>query len=191
MLKHYVFWGVFALVQVGMVATLLRDRARRLRNEAAQPRTRAAEDSVARRPAASPLEAAFDPTATRIYSAPPAARMTPEAERDAAMLPPSASPRLAAVSGALKGKRFAVTAAGIKVGRDPDNSIVIADPRVSHHHAWIGIVDNRAVLRDLGSTNGTFLNARLDAPVTEAALMPGDTIFFGGHGGDQFRFLVD
>jgi hypothetical protein len=165
-LKHYVFWGVVTLVLIGMISTLLRDRARRLRNEAAQPRKPDAQAS-------------------------PAARMTQEADRNAAKPAASASARLVAVSGALKGERFAVTAAGIKVGRDPDNGIVIADPRVSHHHAWIGIVDNKVVLRDLGSTNGTFLNARRDALVTEATLMPGDTIFFGGHGGDQFRFLAD
>jgi pSer/pThr/pTyr-binding forkhead associated (FHA) protein len=67
----------------------------------------------------------------------------------------------------------------------------IADPRVSYHHAWIGIVDQKAVLRDLGSTNGTFLNAQIDAPVGEVVLSPGDTIFFGGHGRDQFRFVLD
>jgi pSer/pThr/pTyr-binding forkhead associated (FHA) protein len=43
----------------------------------------------------------------------------------------------------------------------------------------------------LGSTNGTFLNARIDSPVSEIALSPGDTIFFGGHGRDQFRFVVN
>lgn len=166
MLKHYVFWGVVTLVLIGMISTVLRDRARRLRNAAEQ----------ARKPDA---------------QASPAAAMAPDANRHAATLPAAASARLVALSGALKGRRFGVTAAGIKVGRDPDNGIVIADPRVSHHHAWIGIVDDKVVLRDLGSTNGTFLNARRDALVTEAALMPGDTIFFGGHGGDQFRFLAD
>lgn len=166
MIKHYVFWGVVTLVLIGMIATLLRDRARRLRIAAAQPRkpdTQAAS----------------------------AAGVLPVADSHAATLPASASARLVALSGALKGRRFAVTAAGITIGRDPDNGIVIADPRVSHHHAWIGIVDDKVVLRDLGSTNGTFINARRDALVTEAALMPGDTIFFGGHGGDQFRFLAD
>ena len=166
MLKHYVFWGVVTLVLIGMISTVLRDRARRRRNAAAQTRKPDAQAS-------------------------PATRMAPEASRDAATLPASASARLVALSGVLKGRRFAVTSAGITIGRDPDNGIVIADPRVSHHHAWIGIVDNKVVLRDLGSTNGTFINARRDALVTEAALMPGDTIFFGGHGGDQFRFLAD
>ena len=166
MLKHYVFWGVVTLVLIGMISTVLRDRARRRRNAAAQARKPDAQTS-------------------------PAAGMAPDANRHAATLTASASARLVALSGELKGRRFAVTTAGITIGCDPDNGIVVADTRVSHHHAWIGIVNNRAVLRDLGSTNGTFLNARLDAPVSEAALMPGDTIFFGGHGGDQFRFLVD
>jgi pSer/pThr/pTyr-binding forkhead associated (FHA) protein len=100
-------------------------------------------------------------------------------------------PRLVCVGGSQKDHSFPITAAGITIGREPKNDVVLADPRVSYHHAWIGIVDQKAVLRDLGSTNGTFLNAQIDAPVSEVVLSPGDTIFFGGHGRDQFRFVLD
>ncbi len=69
--------------------------------------------------------------------------------------------------------------------------IVLADDRVSSRHAWIGFVDGRIVLRDLQSTNGAFLNAQTHASVSEVNLRSGDTIFFGGHQGDQFRFIAD
>lgn len=95
------------------------------------------------------------------------------------------------VGGTQKGHIFPVTAAGITVGRDPQNAIILDDPRVSAHHAWVGIIDNKAILRDLRSSNGTFLNAQIDSPVSEVVLSPGDTIFFGGHSRDQFRFLAD
>ena len=106
-------------------------------------------------------------------------------------LPPDKTARLVCVGGSQKDHSFPITAAGITIGRDPKNDVVISDPRASYHHAWIGIIDRKAVLRDLGSTNGTFLNAQIEAPVSEVALTPGDTIFFGGHGRDQFRFVVD
>lgn len=53
----------------------------------------------------------------------------------------------------------------VRIGRAPDNDLVVADPEVSGYHAvldWDG-----AVLRvhDLGSTNGTFLEGgRVDEP---------------------------
>jgi hypothetical protein len=31
----------------------------------------------------------------------------------------------------------------------------------------------------------------MDVPVSEVALLEGDTIFFGGHGGDQYRFVLE
>jgi len=45
----------------------------------------------------------------------------------------------------------------ITVGRSPESVIVIPDPTVSRRHAVIEKVDNKVVLRDLGSTNGTYI----------------------------------
>ncbi|MCK9382289.1 MAG: FHA domain-containing protein [Sulfuritalea sp.] len=191
MLKVYVFWGLFGLVLVGIGVTLI---LRRMRGQNGQPE--AVESSAAaapsESPAASPPPAAYDPNATRIhFRTSPVGRASPLLKREETTLPPTGSARLVCVGGTRKGNSFSVTAAGIKVGRDPQNDIVISDPRVSYHHAWIGIIDHKAVLRDLGSTNGTFLNAQMDALVSEVVLSPDDTIFFGGHGGEQFRFVVD
>jgi hypothetical protein len=62
------------------------------------------------------------------------------------------------------------------LGRGDDNDIVIADPSVSTHHCQIIIDSGRVLIRDLGSTNGTFLNR---APVSEAPLAPGQQIHLG------------
>jgi pSer/pThr/pTyr-binding forkhead associated (FHA) protein len=111
--------------------------------------------------------------------------------REEVPLPKEAVPRLVCVGGTQKDNAFPVTAVGLTVGRSADNDIVITDARASQRHAWVGIVDSKVVLRDLGSTNGTFLNAQIDSPVGEVVLIPGDTIFFGGHGRDQFLLVVD
>lgn len=69
---------------------------------------------------------------------------------------------------------------GVRIGRAPDNDLVVADPEVSGYHAvldWDG-----AVLRvhDLGSTNGTFLEGgRISEPTpvpSTARLRLGTTV---------------
>jgi DNA-binding winged helix-turn-helix (wHTH) protein len=63
------------------------------------------------------------------------------------------------------------------IGRDIDADIRIESPKVSRHHARITVEGNRAVLEDLGSTNGTSVNgSRLAAP---HLLMHGDEIRIG------------
>jgi pSer/pThr/pTyr-binding forkhead associated (FHA) protein len=46
----------------------------------------------------------------------------------------------------------------LTIGRLGDNDVQIEDGSVSSHHAEIELVDGGAILRDLGSTNGTFIN---------------------------------
>jgi hypothetical protein len=192
-LKFYVFWGIVALVLIGVAASVL---ATHRRNSRKKSKTAAAKSAVqvasGAIPAAIRSDAAFDPSATRILvRTAPATASSALLDRDAARLPEAASARLVCVGGSQKGNSFSVAATGLTVGRDPGNDVVIADPRVSSRHAWIGVIERTAILRDLGSTNGTFLNAQIDSPVSEAALRAGDTIFFGGHSRDQFRFVVD
>lgn len=191
MLKYYIFWGLFALVLIGVAATLIRDRRRRLKREAEEAQSRAA-SAPPPKPAVRPVATPYDPTATRVHvRTTPVGMHTGLPDRAEARLPSEAVPRLVCVGGSQKDHSFPVTEAGVTVGRSKDNTVVISDPRASNHHAWVGIVDHKVVLRDLESTNGTFLNAQIDAPVGEVVLSPGDTIFFGGHGRDQFRFVVD
>ena len=190
MVKYYVFSGLFALVIVGVAAQLVHNRRRRPKARAAEAKAEPAVAPAAG-PAAATQEVPYDPNATRIHFRPaPANGHATLPTRVEAPLPEGAIAKLVCVGGHLKGQSFPVTPAGITVGRDAQSTIVLTDHRVSSHHARLDIVDRKVVLRDLESTNGTFLNAHLSALVQEVVLCPDDTIFFGGHGGDQFRFIV-
>jgi pSer/pThr/pTyr-binding forkhead associated (FHA) protein/NADPH-dependent 2,4-dienoyl-CoA reductase/sulfur reductase-like enzyme len=46
----------------------------------------------------------------------------------------------------------------LRIGRNPDNDLVLNDPQVSGGHAEIRRGQNEVVLVDLGSSNGTFVN---------------------------------
>jgi pSer/pThr/pTyr-binding forkhead associated (FHA) protein len=63
------------------------------------------------------------------------------------------------------------------LGRGFANDFKIDEPSVSGSHCEIALHQGRAVIKDLGSTNGTYVNR---SPVQEAALQPGQTIHLGG-----------
>jgi ABC transport system ATP-binding/permease protein len=66
----------------------------------------------------------------------------------------------------------------LAIGRAVDNDIVLDDLRVSRHHAQlVATADGAYEVRDLGSSNGTFVNGRR---VQHARLEPGDFIGVGG-----------
>ncbi|MCA1686518.1 MAG: FHA domain-containing protein, partial [Planctomycetia bacterium] len=68
----------------------------------------------------------------------------------------------------------------IRVGREPDNDVVIDSPEVSGHHARLVIAEGsgEATVEDLGSTNGTAVGSP-DSRVTRATFRPGDVLYFG------------
>jgi hypothetical protein len=103
----------------------------------------------------------------------------------------SGTPRLMCVGGSHDGHSLAIPPGGLSIGRARDNLLIIVDGRISAHHAWIGMVDGRVMLRDYQSLNGTFLNADLNTRVGDAVLADGDTIHFGGEGGEEFRLVVE
>ncbi len=76
-----------------------------------------------------------------------------------------------------RGTTFALTAA-LTIGREPDNAIRIDDNFLSGHHASVGPnQDGVVTLTDLGSRNGTFLNAN---KITEPrSIKTGDRIQIG------------
>jgi DNA-binding NtrC family response regulator len=45
----------------------------------------------------------------------------------------------------------------VRIGAASDNDLVVNDPAVSRHHAIVEAVGGQVVVRDLGSTNGTFV----------------------------------
>lgn len=66
-----------------------------------------------------------------------------------------------------------------RIGRAPDNEIVLADSRCSRHHCDIYLHNERWTVRDRRSRNGTYL---CDNRITEPqALREGDTIQIGPH----------
>ena len=62
------------------------------------------------------------------------------------------------------------------LGRSPANDFKLDDPSVSGSHCQIVVDNGNAVIKDLGSTNGTYVNR---SPVKEAALQPGQTLHLG------------
>ena len=67
----------------------------------------------------------------------------------------------------------------LRLGRAPDNEIVLEAPGVSRYHASLTYTsDGQPTLTDLGSTNGTFVNGE---PVLQPRLLStDDLIFLGG-----------
>lgn len=79
----------------------------------------------------------------------------------------------------LKGQTFPVSENPWTIGRADDNDLCVADdPYVSGRHARVFLSSGYAVVEDLGSTNGTFVN---DSRITEPNdLEIGDRIQIGG-----------
>jgi hypothetical protein len=83
-------------------------------------------------------------------------------------------------SGVLAGQEFEVKPEGAYIGREPSLSqIVVADPRISKRHLWIGVKDGLVKIVDQESRNGTFINDPRSDRVTEASLNSGDTVILG------------
>jgi hypothetical protein len=69
----------------------------------------------------------------------------------------------------------------VKIGRAPDNALVITDPQSSSHHAEVGpdYGGNGYQITDLNSTNGTFVNEQRLSPSQPRPLNSGDGIRIG------------
>jgi len=67
----------------------------------------------------------------------------------------------------------------ITIGRETDNDVVVDNKLASRHHALIQKIKNIYFLKDLGSTNGTFLNGALIPKDKYVKLQPGDKITIG------------
>lgn len=92
-------------------------------------------------------------------------------------------------SGVLAGERFPVDPEGVYIGRESSLSqIVVADPRISKRHLWIGVRDGQVKIVDDGSRNGTFVNDPRSERVTETALNPGDVVIMGESDVARFEY---
>lgn len=84
---------------------------------------------------------------------------------------------LVVVKGLHKGKVVPLKESPFLIGRDQKCHLRPADPSVSGRHCMLTIEGNRLILRDLKSTNGTFVNTR--RVEAEVVLQDGDDLVVG------------
>ncbi len=87
----------------------------------------------------------------------------------------SKSFRLRTVEGVPPGEIYSIEGTS-RIGRSDDGEIVLLDPSVSRAHAVVQIRAGEAIVRDLGSTNGTYLNGKR---IETGTLRDGDELRFG------------
>jgi len=80
------------------------------------------------------------------------------------------------IQGRDQGTRFQLEEAVHTVGRTQDNSVRLHDTEVSRSHAELIRQGDLYILRDMASSNGTFVNGQ---PTTERELVSGDQLQFG------------
>lgn len=66
--------------------------------------------------------------------------------------------------------------ATVSVGRNADQDVALADPSVSRSHAILETDERGVTVRDLNSTNGTFVNGER---IEQSLLKAGDAVAFG------------
>jgi len=87
--------------------------------------------------------------------------------------------KLVILNQGLSGHSYDLKVGRTTIGRVDDNSFEISDPSVSSHHCeihWRGGDAKEAFFRDLGSTNGSFLNGER---IAEGVLTPGQSLRLG------------
>ena len=98
----------------------------------------------------------------------PAQRATPLDRLRALLRPPRRHARLPPLESLMAGR--------LTLGRSSSCELVFTDDTVSRRHAELRIVEGRWMLRDLGSSNGTWVNGRR---VMEAEVAAGDDVLLG------------
>ncbi len=98
-----------------------------------------------------------------------------------------AKPHLIGASAAYANFQVSIEGNRFVIGRDPSQCDLVLEPTiVSKVHAVIEIdAAGRALVTDLQSRNGTFVNG---APVTRAEIRDGDTVSFGPGGNVAFTY---
>jgi pSer/pThr/pTyr-binding forkhead associated (FHA) protein len=84
--------------------------------------------------------------------------------------------KLVILTQGLTGRAHELNVDRTTIGRVEDNMFQIAEPSVSSHHCEVLLRGNDVVIKDLNSTNGTFIN---NEQITESVLQPGQTLRLG------------
>src|SRR5256714_13308409 len=84
--------------------------------------------------------------------------------------------KLVLLSAGMAGRSHELKVDKTTIGRVEDNTFPIIEPSVSSHHCEILLRGSDVVVRDLNSTNGTFINGE---KVTETVLKPGQILRLG------------
>jgi pSer/pThr/pTyr-binding forkhead associated (FHA) protein len=85
--------------------------------------------------------------------------------------------KLVVLSEGLTGQSYELKVDKTTIGRVEDNTFPIAQPSISSHHCEVLLRGSDVVVKDLNSTNGTFINGQ---QVTgEAVLKPGQVLRLG------------
>jgi len=84
--------------------------------------------------------------------------------------------KLVLLSAGMTGRTHELKVDKTTIGRVEDNTFQIAEPSVSSHHCEVLLKGNDVLVRDLNSTNGSFINGE---KVTESPLKPGQVLRLG------------
>ncbi len=79
-------------------------------------------------------------------------------------------------SGPNTGASFRAEEPSFIIGRGRTNRVILRDEKISAHHAQVDCREDKYIIRDLGSTNGTFVNGKA---ITVASLKAGDEVRIG------------
>lgn len=84
--------------------------------------------------------------------------------------------KLVILTQGLPGRAYELNVDRTTIGRVEDNLFQITEPSVSSHHCEVLLRGSDVVIKDLNSTNGTFINGE---QITESVLKPGQTLRLG------------
>ena len=87
--------------------------------------------------------------------------------------------KLVVLTEGFTGRTLELTTAKTSIGRVDDNQFALPEPSVSSHHCEVWLKGDDLVVKDLGSTNGTFLHENQLSADKEAVLKPGQILRLG------------
>src|SRR5262250_2221634 len=85
-------------------------------------------------------------------------------------------PKLVLLSAGMTGRMHELKGDKTTIGRVEDNTFPIVEASISSHHCEILLKGSDVVVKDLNSTNGTFINGE---KITESPLKPGQVLRLG------------